>query len=726
MECGLTTNKSLGMVKTDLVSVNSTLDGDCLFGNEAGRDKVRHVDKNQGQGQGSSQVSDVVNSASDNTFSNEKDFIASTNKTSIDDDSSLNIDQINCGFPPVSGECLRQSAIRVFKNQNGYGETEVILNDTNDWEDLPEFVGMTDDVSTCEAVAGYHNCGVPVYCIEIVPGSYVPVFHHCIAGICHCVYILQGSVTQLKPCRFAAQMGSFENIEKRDWFVLTGVCRGFRIIDKGCNTAYFCENYSSITKGAFKDEMTEKVRNELADGKIRRVSNKPRCVHSIGGVIKTDGSLRPITDCSSPEHININLYMDDSCDKFKYHSVDDVVDVLDQYDYSGVSDISSAYRSVNVLPSHREFQGFQWDSGDGDVWYTDLCLCFGLKSAPWIFTQISDFCVKCVHKEGVGRCVNYLDDFIVLSSNYDNCAKAQDTLHSVLRNLGFIISEKKVSKPNQVTKYLGIIIDSINMTLSIGDDKLERVINCVNFLRGKSWCSRKLLEQTAGLLAHCATVVRGGRTFTRRIYNLLRDTKASCSRIALTILAILDLKWWGTFISSFNGKARMFGKDCRVVVLTTDASSTGFGGYSEDDYYWGFWGDHNPVCGHQAKAPTEPVYYDNINVGELWPVLKALHRCAPSWRDCIIEVVTDNTQVYHELRTGRGSNPTTMAWLREIFWVTALHNIYIKPSWIRSQDNILADSLSRLRNSDCVTICADHIYDFEYCCRPHLIKRGLG
>lgn len=100
MECGLTTNKSLGMVKTDLVIVNSTQDDDCLYENIAGRDKVRHVDKNQGQGQGSSQVSDVVNSASDNTFSNEKDFIASTNKTSIDDDSSLNIDQINCGFPP--------------------------------------------------------------------------------------------------------------------------------------------------------------------------------------------------------------------------------------------------------------------------------------------------------------------------------------------------------------------------------------------------------------------------------------------------------------------------------------------------------------------------------------------------------------------------------------------------------------------------------------------------
>ena len=30
------------------------------------------------------------------------------------------------------------------------------------------------------------------------------------------------------------------------------------------------------------------------------------------------------------------------------------------------------------------------------------------------------------------------------------------------------------------------------------------------------------------------------------------------------------------------------------------------------------------------------------------------------WKDVVVEVVTDNTQVYHEIRTGRGSNPTTM------------------------------------------------------------------
>jgi hypothetical protein len=140
----------------------------------------------------------------------------------------------------------------------------------------------------------------------------------------------------------------------------------------------------------------------------------------------------------------------------------------------------------------------------------------------------------------------------------------------------------------------------------------------------------------------------------------------------------------------------------------------------------GFWGDHEPICPHQSKAPVEPIYYNNINVGELWPVLVALHRCCTGWKNCVIEVVTDNTQVYHELRSGRGSNPTSMSWLREIFWTTALYNIYIKPSWIRSEDNLLADCLSRLKNPDSAIVCADKIMDFDFCCRPRLLERRMG
>ena len=715
----------------------SVVINDCLAPKEARCDKLGHDTPSQGEGHCREWVStdgNVVNV--DDQFKsrvgNHEFYDNDNNNTDDDNDfpeydyDDVEVVEINCGLPGTTGTPLRQRAVRLFVDKNGDCEIEVILPNVDAWDELPDYVGVTRNVSVCTNLANIYNVAVPVCCVEVVPGNYIPVFESCLEGCCHCTYILQGVVTQLRPCQFAGYILCFDSVSKQDWFVLTGVCRGFRILDKGCTSAYYCENYVTITKGKFKDEMTEKIKSELAEGKVRRVNVTPRCVHSLGGVVKSDGTLRPITDCSSPEEVNINQFMDNSCKKFHYHSVDDVVKVLDPMDYCAVTDIKGAYRSVNVTPSHRDYQGFKWDLGEGDVFFNDLCICFGLRSAPFLFTQISNFCVKCVNHEGVRRCFNYLDDFIVVGSDKQDCKAAQDKLHNVLTDLGFIIADNKVVHPGQEVKYLGIIINTVDMTLSIGEDKVLRVVKCVTDLKEKRWCSRKSLDQTAGLLAHCATVVKGGRTFSRRIYNLLRDVDPTCKRVRLSDIVMQDISWWANFLVWFNGKARMFKRDCKVVTLVTDASSTGFGGYSWDDYFWGFWNKTDEVCPHHAKAPAHVVYNDNINIGELWPVVVALHRSCQQWRDCVVEVVTDNTQVYHALRTGRGKNYVTMEWLRELFWVSAFFNIHIKSSWIRGSDNILADSLSRLKNPDCVDICADRIFDFAICCRPRLIEEGMG
>ena len=57
--------------------------------------------------------------------------------------------------------------------------------------------------------------------------------------------------------------------------------RGARLVDHGCECEYECENYSSITGKQFVCEMNEKINLELEEGKVRVVSHKPRCIHSL-------------------------------------------------------------------------------------------------------------------------------------------------------------------------------------------------------------------------------------------------------------------------------------------------------------------------------------------------------------------------------------------------------------------------------------------------------------
>ena len=313
---------------------------------------------------------------------------------------------------------------------------------------------------------------------------------------------------------------------------------------------------------------------------------------------------------------------------------------------------------------------------------------------------------------------------MVLGGSESECQLAQDTLHRVLVNFGFEIKQEKISKPAQVFKYLGIMVDTVDMCIYIDEDKLKRVKCEVLNLLDKKQCKRKDLEEVAGLLAHCATVVKGGRTFARRIYNVLRD--ATSEVIELDECIQQDFIWWNSFVQWFNGKSRVLGNQTPALVVCTDASDFGFGGYSSTDYFWGSWSRKAGACPHSENPPINEVYDPHINVTELWPVVVAIHRWGVTWRNRRVTVVTDNTQVQRALNTGRSKNAYTMAWLREIFWVSAFYNINISAERIASADNIIADSLSRLNNDNCVVICSNELYCFTTCCRARCTAWGMG
>ena len=71
---------------------------------------------------------------------------------------------------------------------------------------------------------------------------------------------------------------------------------------------------------------------------------------------------------------------------------------------------------MNVFPDHRQYQGFMWKYNDDSIgeWYQDNCLCFGLACAPYLYTQITEFIVRCMSRKGVARVFGYLDDVLVI------------------------------------------------------------------------------------------------------------------------------------------------------------------------------------------------------------------------------------------------------------------------------------------------------------------------
>lgn len=261
------------------------------------------------------------------------------------------------------------------------------------------------------------------YCYITRPN---PFGYKCCTTNNNCVHYVDGMVSQLNTCAFFKECywhprGIDQNCE----YIFNGILHGFKIVDDdSVIPAYVRSNYSNITSGEFQESMQKTVISELASQKISVYHGTPHCVHAIGGIAKKDGSLRPITDCKRPVGSSINSFMCTTACKFKYKTLDYVATLLSRGDYLAVIDIASAYRSVHIHPEHRVYHGFEWQG----QYYVDNRLSFGLKCASFIFTNISDFIVRIMHRYGYDVCVNYINDFLCHGTTLQSCQNCQQFL----------------------------------------------------------------------------------------------------------------------------------------------------------------------------------------------------------------------------------------------------------------------------------------------------------
>ena len=529
----------------------------------------------------------------------------------------------------------------------------------------------------------------------------IDIFVECLSGVCDCTFEIAGAVVQLKPCRMFSEACCC-GVMDEDWeFLLKGVCFGFRVIDTECKSRYFKSNYSSITAGAVGETMSDRLLQELESGYLDEVQEPCACVHAMGAVPKSHDDFRAIVDCSSPEGTCVNECTKECKETFSYNSVNTVIGYLQRGDFTCTVDISNAYRAVSIHPLSRERQGLSWDFGSGPVYLRDNRLCMGLSSSPYVFTKLSNFVVRCLCRAGWRECVNYLDDFCIIARSYTNCAMVQRALVSILRRLGFFISFRKLSAPSRVTRFLGIDIDSDQMELRLPEDKMVKLKLVLRSFVHKRKATRRELEQLGGILAHCCKVVRGGRTFSRRVYSLIASVKKATHRVRLNQEFKADVLWWIEFSSMFNGKAKIIAPQESTLSVYSDASLHGFGALHGSDWLAGVFGEDGAGLtkwlGHHFEESDDPgCRSGNINVLEMWPILQGVRRWSAGWRDRSVTFVTDNTQVMCAINTGRSTNKTVMAWLRKFFWLAINNNFELDSVYLSSEANIICDSLSRL------------------------------
>ena len=164
-------------------------------------------------------------------------------------------------------------------------------------------------------------------------------------------------------------------------------------------------------------------------------------------------------------------------------------------------------------------------------------------------------------------------------------------------------------------------------------------------------------------------------------------------------------------------------RDAEDVTFDCDSSLSGYGAVYMDDWTSGAW--DSGVCSptddhHHFASEVPPVLDKNINV--LYPVLMAVNRWGPLWNNKKVVCRSDNTQVVWALNKGRSSNTTSMALLRQIFWLSVLLNFHLVAVHVPGVENILPDTLSRLFGH----ATAYNLPDFMCCSRSTSDAFRLG
>ena len=424
---------------------------------------------------------------------------------------------------------------------------------------------------------------------------------------------------------------------------------------------------------------------ELAAGNYRIVQSKPTIVSALGAVPKPDSDdLRIIHDCSMPQGRGVNSFID--IEKQKFQTLDDATKLIGKDFYIAKVDLRRAYRSVPVHPTNFPALGLKWRFNDDrrSTYLIDTRLPFGARSAPGIFHRITQSVRRMMLKKGISGVVVYLDDFLVVGRTLQECQHAFDTLCTLLLELGFTISPTKLVPPCQKLTFLGVDIDTTLLTLSLSEKKLQDLKELLDSFRSRVRASKRQLQQLAGRLNWACKVVYGGRTFLRRILDLMSSLASQSSKCILSEEFFKDLDWWISFMEVFNGHCPF--RDSRPVTdLYTDACTSGIGAAFEGDWFYSnLLVDAPDLAGH------------HINYKEALCVVFSMERWAESFRNKVVHVYCDNQAAVAMLNKGTTRSPVMMSYLRRLFWCSARFNFRLQAFHIPGKLNVLADNISRL------------------------------
>ena len=478
--------------------------------------------------------------------------------------------------------------------------------------------------------------------------------------------------------------------ETKRRFLFLGLMFGFKLHYRGPFTSKYSDNHKSAL--ARPNEVLEKLQKEHKKGHIEGPFSKPPfepfIISPIGLVPKKDsGKYRMIHDLSHPKHdgTSVNAHIPREYCAVKYEDFDVVADLIVKNGpgcYIGKIDIESAFRIIPIHPSDYWLLGLKFRN---DI-YFDKRLPMGASISCSTFEELSRS-IQWALKNGIASSCDWshiLDDFIAIAQNLGICQGSLEALLQFCCQLGIPINHDKTVWPDTKVEVHGIEVDTVLMIARLPDKKLTKARDLIRKLSFVKRTQLKKLQEALGFLNFACKVVRPGRTFLRRLYDLCCHASQPHHNIRITKEARKDLKAWLHFLSAYNGVsilAKRVWLSSLHLQLQSDAADSGYAAVFGNEWLIG-----------SFSIEERSVH---ITVRELYPIALAIAVWPQFFQNKCVLLLCDNEAAVHIINKQTSKDSKIMSVLRFFVIHCMKFNVLFRAKHVPGNENVLADCLSR-------------------------------
>ena len=436
--------------------------------------------------------------------------------------------------------------------------------------------------------------------------------------------------------------------------------------------------YSSIPSEG-EELVEQEISGLIEKGAIEVTSHQPgQVLSSLFLREKKDGSHRPILNLRK-----LNQFI--PYHHFKMENLKEVKNMIQKGDWMVKIDLKDAYFTLPLHPDSQKYVRFRWKNHI----YQFLCLCFGIGPAPRLFTKLLKVPMSILRRLGI-RLIIYLDDLLIFGSSREEIELARDTTLYLLENLGFVINDKRSAlTPSQIMEFLGVVINSINLTMSLTDKKVLSLTKLCNQALLHREMSLRELSRLLGKLVATSAAITPCMIQVRHLQQAQilgqKNLRSYESLITLDQKSCLELTWWVENLHLKTGKPIMT-QAPDLVIYSDAATSGGWGAFCQGVKTGGQW------------TPREKsLHGHNINMLELMAAELAIKTFTQQHTEAKnVHLMIDNKSALAYLVKMGGTKSRHLMEKAKTIWDFLLsRGIMLTAEYLPTELNVEADHESR-------------------------------